>query len=149
MTGTERRALRHIARAECLSVEQLPAAVIVCALDDAGLLPPDPRSLKPGLKPLRRQKAKQTALNRVEPVLFLTDPSRPWATAREAWASFAGIDPEVLRKKVIGLLAAARTARFAQVRTRTRVHASGGSAHSAPSMLPKADPLCGMVPGAA
>jgi hypothetical protein len=51
-------------RSEHPIIEHPPHAVILCAIDDLNLLPPDPRSLRPGLKSVRRQRAKDTALDR-------------------------------------------------------------------------------------
>jgi hypothetical protein len=67
------------------------------------------------------QKAKQTAADRREAIRFLTDATGPWAEACEGWCDMANIDPDIVRKWALAMLAQLRVERFGHVRVRTRV----------------------------
>jgi hypothetical protein len=111
-------------RPEHLSIEQLPAAVILSAIDDLGLLPAvgPTRGIRSAI-PLTWHQVKDErdcAINRREALLFLTAASGPWAEAREAWASFANLDPDLLRERVLAMLARRRAEILSRVRVRRR-----------------------------
>jgi hypothetical protein len=111
-------------RPEHLEERQLPHAVILVAIDDLGLLPSfgPPRGIRTAtpLKWHQRKDERDRAINRREALLFLTAASGPWAEARETWCGMTDIDPDLLREKVLKLLAARRAERLARVRVRTR-----------------------------
>ena len=47
-----------------------------------------------------------TEIDRTQARMFLTQPRGDWARSRELWAEAAGIDPDILRKRAVALLAA-------------------------------------------
>lgn len=112
-------------RLERLCVEQLPWSVLAQALDDAGLLPSNgpPRGIRSTGGPLdwfQKRDLRERARDREEAIRFLTDATGPWADARTLWCDTIGLDPDVLRERVVAMLAQARAERFARVRTRVR-----------------------------